>query len=128
VLHGDWNINLLRENTHQKALLSLLLSNNLQIMVSCPTRVTANSSSLIGVMITNKIFYRTSKEVVELGFSDHFALVTNIVVKRPTTFLENIVERVFSKRCVDIFNCQLKTELWDDVYLQSDVNRTYSSF
>jgi exonuclease III len=28
VMCGDWNINLLQENIHQKALLSLLLSNN----------------------------------------------------------------------------------------------------
>jgi exonuclease III len=43
VLCGDWNINLLEENTHQKALLSLLLSYNLQnMMISCPTRVTSN--------------------------------------------------------------------------------------
>jgi hypothetical protein len=75
-------------------------------------------------MIRNKIFYHTSTEVVELGFSDHFALVENIVFKR-STFSENIV-----KRSIDIFNCRLKSELWDDVYLQSDVlvNRAYSSF
>jgi hypothetical protein len=127
VLCGDWNINLLHENTHQKALLSLLLSNNLQNMVSCPTRVTKNSSSLIDVMIRNKLFYHTSTKVVELRFSDHFVLVINILVKRPT-FLENIVKRVFSKRCIDILNCQLNIELWDDMYLQSDINRAYSSF
>jgi hypothetical protein len=60
--------------------------------VSCPNRVTANLSYLIDVMIRNKIFYHTSIEVVELGFSDHFALVMNIVVKRPSTFSENIVK------------------------------------
>jgi hypothetical protein len=69
VICGDWNINLLHDNTHQKALLSLLLSNNLQNTVLCPTRVTTNSSSLIDVMIRNKIFYHTSTRGVELGYS-----------------------------------------------------------
>jgi exonuclease III len=128
VICGDWNIILLHDNTHQKALLSLLLSNNSQNMVSCPTRVTKNSSSLIDVMIRNKIFYHTSTRVVELGDSDHFALVMNIVVTRPLASKEKVVKRVFLKRSIDIFNSQLKTELWDDVYLQTDVNRAYSFF
>jgi hypothetical protein len=32
-------------------------------------------------MIRNKIFYPTSTNVVEMGYSDHFALVMNIVVE-----------------------------------------------
>jgi predicted AAA+ superfamily ATPase len=63
----------------------------------------------------NKIFYHSSTKVVEMGFSDHFALVMNILVKRPATFSVNIVKRVFSRRSIDIFNAQLKTELWEDV-------------
>jgi hypothetical protein len=79
-------------------------------------------------MITNKIFYLSPTKEVEMGFSDHFALVMNILVKRPATFSINIVKRVFSQRSIDIFNRQLKIELWEDVYLQSDVNTGYSSF
>jgi hypothetical protein len=66
VLCGDWNINLLQENIHQKAL-SLLLSNNLLNTDACPTRVITNSSSLIGVMIRNKIFYHTTTKAAQLG-------------------------------------------------------------
>jgi hypothetical protein len=80
------------------------------------------------VMIWNKIFYHSTTKVVELGFSDHFALIMNIFVNSPSTFLECVVKRILSKRSIVIFNGQLKTELWDDVYSQSDVNRTYSSF
>jgi hypothetical protein len=97
-LCGDWNINLLVDNTQQKALISILLSNNLLNTIPCPTRVTPTSSSLIDVMIRNKIFYHSSTKVVEMGFSDHFALVMNILVKRPATFSINIVKRVFSQR------------------------------
>jgi hypothetical protein len=67
-------------------------------------------------------------KVVEMGFSDHFALVMNILVKRPATFSINTVKRVLSQRSTDIFNGQLKTELWEVVYLQSDVNTAYGSF
>jgi hypothetical protein len=65
---------------------------------------------------------------MELGFSYHFALVMKVHVKSPPIFSENTVKRVFSKRSIDIFNDLLKTELWDDVCLHSNVNRYYSSF
>jgi hypothetical protein len=79
-------------------------------------------------MFRNKFFYQSSTNVVKIGFSDHLALVMNIHVKRPATFSINIVKRVFSQRSIDIFNGQLKTELWEDVYLQYDVNTAYGSF
>jgi hypothetical protein len=56
VLCGDWNINLLTDMPNQNALINLLLSNNLVNTVMYPTRVTLSSSSLIDVIITNKIF------------------------------------------------------------------------
>lgn len=128
VMCGDWNINLLQENIHQKALLSLLLSNNLLNTVLCPTRVTKNSSSLIDVMIRNKTFYHTTTDVVELGYSDHFAHVMNKVVENPKVHPEKIIRRVFSKRNIETLKSHLKNELWEDIYLQTEVNRAYSPF
>ena len=101
VMCGDWNINLLQENINQKALLSLLLSNSLLNTVLCQTRVTKNSSSLIDVMIRKKIFYHTTTKVVELGYSDHFAQVMNVVVENPKADPEIIIRRVFLKRNIE---------------------------
>jgi hypothetical protein len=128
VICGDWNINLLQENIHQKALLSLLLLNNLLNTVACQTRFTTNSNSLIVVMIRNKIFYHTTTKVVQLGYSDHFAQVRNIDNKCPLVHSGKTVRRIFSKRNIEIFNDQLKNEIWEDAYLQTDVNRAYRSF
>jgi hypothetical protein len=86
-------------------------------MVACPTRVTANSSSLIDVMIRNRIFYHTTTKVVELGYLDHFAQVMNIAVKCPSVHSGKTVRRVFSKRNIEIFNSQLTIEIWEDFYL-----------
>jgi hypothetical protein len=96
-------------------------------MVACPTRVTRNSSCLIDVMIRNEIFYHTTTNVVELGYLGRFAQVMNIAVKCPFVHSGKTVRRVFSKRNIEIFNSQLKNEIWEDVYLQRDVNRVYSS-
>jgi hypothetical protein len=74
----DWNINLFQKNSPQKALLNLLISNNLLNMVQCPTRVMSNICSLIDVMVRNKIFYPTTTNVVKIGYSDHFAQIMNV--------------------------------------------------
>jgi len=38
-------------------------------------RVIKNTSSLTDVMIIDKIFHNTVMEILELGYSDHFAQV-----------------------------------------------------
>ena len=129
VICGDLNINLLQNNSLQKTLLNLLLSNNLLNTVQSPTRVSSNSCSLIDVMIRNKVFYPTSTNVVEMGYSDHFALVMNIVIENSHVPLsEKTKRRVFSKRNIDLFNLRLIREVWDEVYHQTDVNKAYSLF
>jgi hypothetical protein len=77
-------------------------------MVACPTGVTTNSSSLIDVMVRNKIFYYTTTKVVELGYSDHFVQVMNTAVTCPSVHSGKTVRRVFSRRNIEIFNGQLK--------------------
>jgi hypothetical protein len=67
-----------------------------------------NSSSLIDIMIRNKIFYHTTTKVVELGYSDNFAQVMNTDVKCPLVRSGITVRRVFSKRNIEIFNNELK--------------------
>ena len=123
------NINLLQNNSLQKTLLNLLLSNNLLNTVQSPTRVSSNSCSLIDVMIRNKVFYPTSTNVVEMVYSDHFALVMNIVIENfHVPLSEKTKRRVFSKRNIDLFNLRLIREVWDEVYHQTDVNKAYSLF
>jgi hypothetical protein len=93
------NIYLLEESTYQKALLSLLLSNNLQNKVSCRTRVTSNTYSLLYVMIKNKNVYHSTTSVIEMGFSDHFPLFISIFVHSPSSWAK-YVENGFSQKII----------------------------
>jgi hypothetical protein len=77
-------------------------------------------------MIRNK--YPTTTEVVEIGYSDHFAQIMNIVVNSLSSLPEFTKKRIFSKRSIDLFNSLLTNEVWEDVYHQTDVNRAYSLF
>jgi hypothetical protein len=128
VLCGDWNINLLEENIYQNALQRLLLLNNLKNTVSCPTHVTSNTCSLLDVMIRNAFLHHSITRVIEMGFSEHFPLVMSIFVHSPSICQEYVGKRIFSKRNIANFKDQLKIELWEDVYLQSDVNSAYNIF
>jgi hypothetical protein len=69
-------------------------------------------------------YYATTK-VVELGYLDHFIQVVNIAVECPSLHSMKAVRRIFSKGNIEIFNNQLKDEILEDVYLQTDVNRAY---
>ena len=72
-LFWDWNINFLWDSVQLQALHSVLLPYSLSNTVTLPTRVTKIISSLIDVMIINKQYNNNSIEVVNLGYSDHFA-------------------------------------------------------
>jgi hypothetical protein len=79
-------------------------------------------------MTRNKIFYHSTTKVVEMGISDHFALVMSILIHSPSTCSKYVVKRIFSKRNIASFSDQLKSEPWDEVYSQSDVNSAYCVF
>jgi hypothetical protein len=90
-------------------------------------KITLSSSSLIDAMITDKIFYPSETKMMEKGYSDHFAVVMNVSINLSST-TNTMGKRFLSQKSIDMFNCQLSSELWSDVYLQSDVNRAYSHF
>jgi hypothetical protein len=83
VLCGDWNINLLVENNYRRTLQNRLLYNNLQNTVLCPTRVTSNTYSLLDVMTINKNYYDSTTRVMQMGYSDHSAVIMYILVNGP---------------------------------------------
>jgi len=73
VLCGDWNIDLLQEDSDKRDLMDLLLRYNLVNTVKSPTRITPNTKTLLDVIIINKAHYSTPATIVELGLSDHQA-------------------------------------------------------
>jgi exonuclease III len=96
LLCGDWNINFVHDSVQLQALQSVL-SYNLTNTVTLPTRVTKNTSSLIDVMIMNKQYNNNSIEVVNLGYSNHFAQILCFLVNKQNNRMENITKRNFSR-------------------------------
>jgi len=50
------------------------------------------------------------------------------VVDKPKAGHKRIIKRVFTKRKIEIFKSYLEEELWEDTYLQKEVNRSYNTF
>ena len=82
----------------QLQVLHIVLSYNLTNTINLPTRVTKNTSSLIDVMIMNEQYINNSLEVVNLGYSDHFAQISCVLVDKQNNRMENITKRNFSRR------------------------------
>jgi hypothetical protein len=55
-------------------------------------------------MITDKLYYKSLTEVIDLGYSDHFAQILHIKVKKPKTGRRKIKTRQVSSRNTEEFN------------------------
>jgi hypothetical protein len=77
ILCGDTNIDLNDNTRNVKLFKELLLSCNLEALISDPTRVCATRSSLIDNIITSSFFVENviHGEVVNCSFSDHDAQI-----------------------------------------------------
>lgn len=96
-----WEYYLLQNNSHQQALISWILPNNLLNTVVSPMRVIKDTSSLTDVMIIDKILHNTVMEILELGYSDHSAQVWNVVADKPKVGHKRIIKREFTKRKIE---------------------------
>jgi hypothetical protein len=65
---------------------------------------------------------------MEMGFSDHFSVIMNILVYGPSICLKYMEKRIFSKQNIANFKDQLEIESWDEVYLNSNANSAYCVF
>ena len=73
---GDINCNLLlaEKNVHSKRLIDIMDIYQLEEIITEPTRVTIDTSSLIDVFITNINQKVKSSGVIRLGISDHYMI------------------------------------------------------
>ena len=126
-LCGDWNVNFLQKSPNLVDLKNLLLMYNLENMVDSPTRITHSSATQIDVMITNINCVKPTINY-DLGYSDHFAQVTNVIVNKPVINPKIIKKRRFSDIETKEFLHHLQTELWEQVLIQDDVNESFNIF
>ena len=115
---GDFNINLLDLERHlpSSEYLELLYSYSLFPLITKPTRVTSNTSTLIDNIFFNDInLLNTVNGILYTKISDHFPIFTvfcDSAINNESTLRK---DRIFSSRNIKKFENILKSASWTDV-------------
>ena len=126
-LCGDWNINFKEHSQCLLELQNLLLMHNLTNTVNSPTRITANISTQIDVMITG-LYCNVQTVNYDLGYSDHFAQLSPLMVDTSVIDPKFTMKRQFSENAINEFLNYLQTEPWDHILAMDDVNDSFNTF
>lgn len=125
---GDLNVNLLNDNNTTTMFQSLLEGMGLKQIISQPTRITANSFSLIDVIIISDDLNIKSNEVRDLGTSDHnfVGCIINTLVQKNKSCSRSF--RDFSKFNAKDFEADMLVLDWDNIVKTTDVNKKIEIF
>jgi hypothetical protein len=63
-----------------------------------------------------------------MGFSDHLAQILWVYIDTCNIELKKVLQRKFSKENVDKFTVMLNNELWEEIYVEKNVNELYQLF
>ena len=128
ILCGDWNIDMLHENSNQKDLVGLLQRYNLVNTVHSPTRITNSTSSLLDLMLINEMRFEGPASIYELGLSDHLAQILSVTCSIPAYTPIKKWRRNFNENNINKFIDLLKQTTWQGVISLPDVNAKLEMF
>ena len=121
VLMGDLNCNMLTQNALSEKLLLITQENCLTQMISEPTRVTANSQTLIDVLFTTTPTSFSALGILPLTGSDHM-MIFGERVKRPTSIQKASIVRCYKKCNFDELLSELSDTPWHIMDIYSSVD------
>lgn len=130
IIIGDLNIDFLcNVNINVQ---TLLKSHGLEAIVDVPTRINKTTKSAIDQIILNKDRCRYHFNVVETGFSDHFAVKMQLHLQKgknmSITSNNFKIIRPCTQQNIEYLNHLLAQETWEEVFRQTCVNNAYSEY
>ena len=131
VLMGDFNINLLKYNVHQKTtdFLDNLISQGFLPVITRPTRVTHHSATLIDHIFTNSHNINSSSGIIISDeVADHFGTYYIIKDYRQNHQPLEILSRGINERGINLLNTTLTDEDFSQVLNEPDPNVAYENF
>ena len=111
---GDLNCDILKNSPESRVFRNLCSSLNLTQLITCPTRVTSHSSTLIDVIMTTNTALVAESGVMENHVSDHYLIFT--VQKLPKPQPTVITVRSYKHYDRSMFLEDIAQEQWDDEY------------
>jgi exonuclease III len=130
ILCGDFNVNYMNNCNKKVKLDDILGSYNLKSIITFPTRIGINLSTIIDNIFIDELQF-TDYEVSSLtnGLSDHEAQL--LTLQLPPHFINKInisFRRVFNDYNVLDFNMKLSYEEWELVFNNNDINISFNYF
>lgn len=130
-LLGDFNINLFNMDRHlaSSEFLDITYSHALFPLITKPTRITSNTSTLIDNIFMNDISNQnTTNGILFTDISDHFPIFTiNHNTRLPSNTTQR-VGRIYSKHNIESFVNNLKTVNWSNVTNSNDGPEAFTLF
>lgn len=129
---GDFNIDLLVCEVHNdsKGFLDMMYSFGLYPLINKPTRVTADTATLIDNIYTNMLVKSRNAIIVCDSISDHMPVFTMINSSHGNISKGDAVKyfRDNSRPNMEKFQAALSTQEWDSVCADDDANTAYTRF
>lgn len=129
---GDFNINLLNPSKQKmtEEFINTMYSLGLCPMITKPSRITAQSATLIDNIFTNEIENRSISGLLINDISDHLPvfIVYNKNYRKVTQ--ENIVKykRMRTEESINAFKNDLLKQEWETLYREKNIDKAYEIF
>lgn len=131
LLMGDFNINFLDSDQKVEQFKTTMECLALKQLITTPTRVTRDTSSLIDHAYTNYSSTKIHAGVIETDVSDHFPIFVifeKCKAESRKLCTGSISFRSYKNYDEKKFNDDLAGARWDLVYKENDVNNAYTTF
>ena len=127
---GDFNIDLLKYNSHEKTndYVDNLFTQGFMPLITKPTRVTSTSATLIDHIYTNNISKASTSGIILTDVTDHFGIL--YCVRCKPTHAANITtrKRSFSVNNVKLFKSHLDEINFNQILEINCPNEAYNNF
>ena len=130
ILMGDFNIDLLKFNTHDKTNLFIdnIFAQGFIPLIHKPTRISNSSATLIDHMYTNNIKISSISGIIITDLAYHFGTFHTIYNESSFTTSKFVDKRIFSDSNVNKFNDQLTSTNFDYILQMNDPDQAYNHF
>ena len=135
IIAGDFNLNLLKYNSHVPTgdFLNSMLSYNFVPTICQPTRITEFSASLIDNIFVHSTNLVYNSAIVYSDISDHLVVAIHLNTSLPKPKIEkNKIKRSFDTHSLEAFNSHLANTDWSEMYdmlsVNSDPSKGYDLF
>ena len=125
---GDLNCDILKNSQESRVCANLCSSLNLTQLISTPTRVTPQSSTLIDVIMTTNTAFVAESGVMDNHINDHYLIFTELKLKLPKTQPTLINARSYKHNDQILFLEDIAQGQWENFSLINDVDGQLNYF